>query len=253
MLDEIEVISEIGAATALTLYGARFVKPAAALIESLPNLGWKSGAAAEAGLANTAGATSAAKTMLPAIRGSKFAQIEGAAEREFLTNTRSLFKAPEYMTGYPEDNARSLAERAIRLRFNFTGQKVTESAIATEQARLEALNPMLKGLPSWHNAHFKYFDRPTVEKITFDLRHRFVPNVGEYLKADGKITGKQLEEALAHQRSMRWNSQRRTLPEVLLDKGFVKQRDLDAAFNAQNSFVNRLENSHRNFKFFGDL
>jgi hypothetical protein len=137
------------------------------------------------------------------------------------------------------DVARPLLEKGSSL--------TTSEALAATKAeaeRLAALNPALKGVSDLAGAKVTVLDRDHLIKLAgSDLQFKFTPQLGQFLKAGGKITEEHIGEAFAVQKG----GSKKLLGEILVDLKHATTADVEKAFADQNTVKAALKAAREDF------
>lgn len=200
------------------------------------------------------------QSLQPAANSGLLRDFEGAllpnVERPFLQNgiaqgfverTREayaqdligLWTMPRKMTALADDTLPSFAERALKQRAGITGERILPETIGKEIERLGALNAGLSGESKLMGKTLITTNEQHLLKLAEDTQFKHIPQIGQFLKATGKISEETIETALKIQKSSPAPAPR--IGEILVNKKLAAQADVDAAFGAQQELKDILK------------
>lgn len=155
-----------------------------------------------------------------------------ATTKKYEAGLTDLFKLPRETVGEAGQGLDQLAAKTLQSRAATTGERFTEAATKAEAERLAALNPTLKGVSDLGGAKVTVLDQDHLIKLAgSDLQFKFTPQLGQFLKAGGKITEEHIGEAFAVQKG----GSKKLLGEILVDLKHATTADVEQAFADQNT------------------
>ena len=155
-----------------------------------------------------------------------------ATTKKYEAGLTDLFKLPREAVGEAGQGLDQLAAKTLQSRAATTGERFTEAATKAEAERLAALNPTLKGVTDLAGAKVTVLDQDHLIKLAgSDLQFKFTPQLGQFLKAGGKITEEHIGEAFAVQKG----GSKKLLGEILVDLKHATTADVEQAFADQNT------------------
>jgi hypothetical protein len=167
-----------------------------------------------------------------------------ATAKKYESGLTDLFKLPRETIGEAGQGLDQLAAKTLQSRAATTGERFTEAATKAEAERLAALNPALKGLSDIGGAKVTVLDQDHLVKLAgSDLQFKFTPQLGQFLKAGGKITEEHIGEAFAVQKG----GSKKLLGEILVDLKHATKADVDQAFADQNTVKAALKAAREEF------
>jgi hypothetical protein len=167
-----------------------------------------------------------------------------ATTRKYEAGLTDLFKLPRETVGEVGQGLDQLAAKTLQSRAATTGERFTEAATKSEAERLAALNPALKELTDIGGAKVTVLDQDHLVKLAgSDLQFKFTPQLGQFLKAGGKITEEHIGEAFAVQKG----GSKKLLGEILVDLKHATKADVEQAFADQNTVKAALKAAREEF------
>lgn len=167
-----------------------------------------------------------------------------ATSRKYESGLAELFKLPREAVGEAGQSIDDFALSALKSRSVVTGERVTEFAAKGESERLLAMNPHAAGLTDLGGVKMSVLDEAHLIKLaSTDVQFKFTPQLGQFLKAGGKITEEHIGEAMAVQKA----GSKKMLGEILVDLKHADQADVDLAFASQNTVKAALKEARENF------
>lgn len=167
-----------------------------------------------------------------------------ATTKKYEAGLTDLFKLPRETVGEVGQGLDQLAAKTLQSRAATTGERFTEAATKAEAERLAALNPALKDLTDIGGAKITVLDQDHLVKLAgSDLQFKFTPQLGQFLKAGGKITEEHIGEAFALQKG----GSKKLLGELLVELKHATKTDVDQAFADQNTVKAALKAAREEF------
>ncbi len=164
--------------------------------------------------------------------------------KKYFAGLTDLFKLPKEMIVEDGHAMTQVATSALKARGATTGERFTEAAVTAEAERLLALNPVLKDATSISGMKITVLDQNHLTKLAGgDLQFKFTPQLGQFLKATGKVTEEQISEVMALQKA----GNKKMLGEILVDLKYCEKADIDAAFADQNAMKAALKEVREEF------
>jgi len=167
-----------------------------------------------------------------------------ATTKKYEAGLTDLFKLPRETVGEAGQTLDNLAAKTLQSRAGTTGERFTEAATKAEAERLATLNPTLKGVSDLSGAKVTVLDQDHLVKLAgSDLQFKFTPQLGQFLKAGGKITEENIAEAFALQKE----GNKKLLGEILVDLKHATTADVEQAFTDQNTVKAALKAAREEF------
>ncbi len=167
-----------------------------------------------------------------------------ATGKKYESGLVELFKLPREAVGEAGQTIDDFALGSLKSRAGTTGERVTEFAAKGESERLLSINPHAAGLSDLGGVKMTVLDEAQLVKLASgDVQFKFTPQLGQFLKATGKITEEHIGEAMAVQKA----GSKKMLGEILVDLKHAEQADVDLAFSSQNIVKATLKEVRENF------
>ncbi|CAN5262685.1 hypothetical protein BH11CYA1_BH11CYA1_02150 [soil metagenome] len=167
-----------------------------------------------------------------------------ATAKKYESGLSDLFKLPRETVAEAGQSLDDLAAKTLQSRAATTGERFTEMATKAEAERLASLNPSLKGLSDLGGSKVTVLDQDHLVKLAgSDLQFKFTPQLGQFLKAGGKITEEHIGEAFAVQKG----GSKKLLGEILVDLKHATTADVEQAFADQNTVKAALKAAREEF------
>ena len=180
------------------------------------------------------------------------AAITAKAREGYAADLMRAAVLPKTAVGLADETLDGFASRLLNGRVAITGERVSAETIAKESQRIASLNTGIfaeapvaaelnlagKTLTTMNPQHFA--------KLAEEIQFKHVPQLGQLMKATGRITEGQIDEAIRLQQTYAKGAAPR-LGEILVDKGLAAKADVDLAFASQNELKLVLKNVRDKF------
>jgi len=126
-----------------------------------------------------------------------------------------------------------LAENLLKARSNITGEKIDAANINAEVARLQERTGLKPGEVT-KGQKLEVYNDHDLAALGDKAGYRFLPQIGQLLKVHGGVKEEQIQEALRIQ-SQQPVDKRQLIGEILVEKKFASQAQIDQVFEVQRT------------------